>query len=67
MIVRELIEKLNQLDQTSIVIISHDAEGNQFSPLDEYSEGYTNVSRNMYEDEEDTQDKSYPCVCLWPV
>ena len=33
--VKELIELLQKLDQEALVIMSKDAEGNSFSPLDE--------------------------------
>lgn len=76
MTVRELIKMLEILDQDSLVIISADAEGNDYSPMDDYSTGLywanTTWSGDFHSDREELEeDEEEPsgvkCVCLWPV
>jgi hypothetical protein len=59
MIVKDLIEILNQLDPKSIVVLSHDPEGNTFSALEDYTEGYYDtVSEDFWSEEEFFDDDS---------
>lgn len=78
MTVKELVEYLNQLNPDAIVVVSKDAEGNGFSPLDAFSYGeYTaestwsgyQVDFSCIGDEDYQQpgDSVVDSVCLWPV
>lgn len=72
MTVGELIEKLSAFNPDRLVILSGDAEGNAYSPLDGISVGYYEAdstwSGEWYgaEDEECPEDIP-PAIVLWPV
>ena len=38
--IQELIEILEMMDPTATVVLSSDPEGNSYSPLEDYSEGF---------------------------
>lgn len=71
----ELIDRLSQVPPDTIVIISKDAEGNGFSPLEEADEAARYVPDNewsgdvLHPDDYDEYDAAdlVPAVCLWPV
>lgn len=73
--VRELIETLQTLDQDQLVVLSKDAEGNNFSPLEDYSTGRYEAtstwSGEVYSQEDIEEgfgDDGLPTVVvLWPV
>ena len=83
MTVKELIEKLKEMDQDALVISMRDPEGNGFSPLYEaYDDGDLYVSEEEWSgyvvnhderheyDEEDCRDiveTSQKCVLLCPT
>ena len=64
--VDQLIAYLQQCDQTAVIVLSKDAEGNSYSPLAVADQTFylaeTTHSGNV------TDDTQYvPCVALWPV
>lgn len=70
--VSELITALRNANRDATVILSRDAEGNDFKPLCEVDLScvYDNGNKEVW----DTQDEDYesddadvPCVVLWPV
>jgi hypothetical protein len=74
--VKELIELLQELPPDCQVILSEDAEGNGFSPLEGWNGGiYTPDSTwsgeyHVYADDEGTTDiprEEWNAICLWPV
>ena len=83
MTVKELIETLSKCDPERVVVMSKDGEGNNFSPLADYSEGayvpectwagqvmlekLTAADRKAGYSEEDVAVNGQPCVCLWPT
>lgn len=79
MTVKELIEELQKMDPAKLVVMSSDAEGNGYSPLEGADDtrlyvADTTYSGEVYNDEpEDPDDdeadlsESVPCVVLFPV
>ena len=74
MTIKELIEKLKELPQDHQVVMSEDAEGNNYSPLDRHSVGLYIADSTWsgdYLSVEDAQESGYDnaegAVCLWPV
>ena len=83
MTVKELIEELKQLDETRIVVMSRDAEGNGYSPLSHFWTGAYRAETTWMGDvglekltakdrkdgygEEDVIDDGDPAVILCPV
>lgn len=81
--VKELIEILQQEDPERLVILSKDAEGNNYSPLADCStsayeaectwSGYIGLEELTPElikegyTEEDVLEDGKPCLVLWPV
>ena len=77
--VRELIDLLEEkCDPDDEVIMSSDSEGNNFSPLEDYSTSYNYNDgeiglkilvpidiKNGYT-EEDVMEDGVPCIILWP-
>ncbi len=66
--VADLIEQLQGLDPTTIVILSRDAEGNGYSPLSAIVDGYYLPETEWYGEivdapDEDTQE----CIVLYGV
>jgi hypothetical protein len=82
MTIKDLIELLQKEDQDRVVIISKDAEGNNFSPLDSIVtcaylaettwSGETGLEELTKEDEENGYDEEdviidgEKAICLWP-
>ena len=81
MIVRELIQLLQQEDPSARVFLSKDGEGESVSLLDSsfenggYEDGefvFPDEEFVFHRDEEDDEDKSdkcfeFPAICLYPV
>jgi len=81
MLVKELIELLQEQDQDSLVIMSKDGEGNRFSPFSDlgdylytpdstWSGSILNPEDQDEYHEDDWSDmlaNSQAAVCLWPV
>jgi len=80
MTVKELIERLKEIDQDRIVVMSMDPEGNGFSPLGDLETcaytnegGYGETGIEKLDDdlreqgftEEDIKE-GQPALCLWP-
>jgi len=80
MTVKELIERLREIDQDRIVVMSMDPEGNGFFPLGDLEtyaftkedgcgeigiEELTDELREQGYTEEDIKE-GQPAVCLWP-
>lgn len=53
MLVKDLIEILNQLDPNLVVVLSRDPEGNGFAALEDYTEGFFNTSTEEFWSEEE--------------
>jgi len=73
MTVKELIEKLQAIPGDRLVVMSKDAEGNEYSPLDDVRGGYyraettwTGDFTSRPEDAEEMGAKQ-EVVCLWPT
>jgi hypothetical protein len=69
--VKELIKLLKKEDPERLVVLSKDAEGNGFSPLDELeTRGYiaecTWCGETVDEDRYIGEDCE-PCLILWPI
>ena len=66
--VQELIKKLEKLPLQSIVVMSKDSEGNEFSPLVQIEDLYY-IPENDWSGEIDYKpsDKSQKCIVLWPT
>ena len=67
--IKDLIKKLQEYDQDLMVVMSKDAEGNEFSPL-------SDVTTELYEADSkwsgkilSNKNESYKpnCITLWPV
>lgn len=69
MTVAELIRLLKTEDQTRMVVLAKDAEGNAFSPLLEYSKSSylpeSEYAGEVYNDDESPAE-SKPAIVLWP-
>lgn len=69
--VAELVQDLLAVDQTAIVVLSEDAEGNGYSPLSAISLGKysadTTWSGEFTDDPEADYDDMRDAVCLWPI
>ena len=67
----ELINKLQQLDGNPIIILQKDAEGNGYSPAAGVENGWyaadSTYSGEVYHDDGSAQQKSIPCIILWPI
>lgn len=80
--IKELIEVLSGLDPETMVVLSSDSEGNQFSPLSDHSphsqyftegsfsgEVYDEQELADWDESEEDMDKptgGVPCIVLWP-
>lgn len=69
MTVKELIKLLQKEDQSRLVVMSSDGEGNSIRLLSEVSIGAFQAEDGGYEGdlEDDTSDYGNKAVCLWPV
>jgi hypothetical protein len=71
--VGELIQKLQELDQDALVVLSSDGEGNQYSPLADVEAGKyaaENTWRGEFYSEADEDwfaEDAVKCVGLWPT
>jgi hypothetical protein len=75
--VKQLIELLGYLPPESQIILSSDGEGNNFSPLTDYSNGYyfpeSSWQGSFFTDEESIKEmeddgwEGTPAIVLWPV
>lgn len=70
--VSELIALLKDFDQDQLVVISSDAEGNNFSPLSEAGNDYQYVADSTWsgyllDDGADEELKAEKAVVLWPI
>lgn len=74
--VAEWIEILKELPQDSVIIMSKDGEGNEFSPLSNYGTGiyvadttYSGeiYNEDEYDEEEDDNRAGVKAVVLWPT
>lgn len=70
--VSELINYLSEENPNAEVILSKDAEGNEYSPLDDLDPGFyireSTWSGEFITPSEREDDTKYePAVCLWPV
>ena len=53
MTVQDLIEVLEQMDPTAMVIISRDPEGNAYAPIEDYGEGQFDTKFSEYYEQEE--------------
>lgn len=70
MTIRELKENIKNEPDDKLVILSKDAEGNNFSPLVQVSNSFYVPITNWYGElsqNKDGIDKPVPCLCLWPT
>lgn len=68
MTVAELIEALKEYDPSLSVIMSKDAEGNNFSPVYEAEQAFYLAETTWYgECHEDADNGGVPALFLWPV
>lgn len=51
--VADLIEILETMNPKAIIVLSRDSEGNEFSTLDDYEEGYFNSKTSEFVSEEE--------------
>jgi len=70
--VRELIELLQEQDPESIVVMSKDAEGNDFRPVASempHSTGFFTPERKdlIWTGEFSEEEGEFSCVTLWPI
>ncbi len=70
--VEELIRRLQQLDPQTIIVMSSDSEGNEYSPLAGMALGWYapestwgGMFRNDDNDEPD--EGELEALCLWPI
>ena len=56
MSVQDLIEALEQMDPTAMVILSRDPEGNSYAPVEDTGEGFFDTKFSEYYDDPDTID-----------
>jgi hypothetical protein len=66
--VKDLIEQLISLDPNLDLVMSKDAEGNKFSPIDEFTVGqYESETSWSGEFDDSAECESNPnSVCFWP-
>jgi hypothetical protein len=69
--VKDLIEKLKEFDQDSLVVLSSDAEGNSYSKVSGDIEPYyfNEHSEEIFTDDDLSQDEAdtlKKCVVIWP-
>jgi hypothetical protein len=73
MTVRDLINRLREYPPDAIVVMSSDAEGNTFSPLDDemavglYRPQTSWNGQFRATDDESTRDDAVGAVALWPL
>jgi len=72
MTVAELIEKLENLDPDTLVILSSDSEGNSHSPLADADPSHYIPERFglvecIHPDDLPDYPEAEPCICLWPT
>ena len=68
MTVKELRHLLADWPDHLEVIVSHDAEGNEFSPLHEVQQGeYTPMRVHLTNDQRGKNQKTRPALILWPM
>jgi hypothetical protein len=77
MTVKELIEELQAMDPTKLVVMSSDAEGNKYSPLEGADDARLYVAETTWsgevydaedqDDDEEDLSEAVPCVVLFPV
>ena len=66
-------EELKNVDESTLIVMSKDAEGNNFSPLSDYSVGWyeptcTWAGEYYNDDDHDSESEDdVRVVCLWPV
>ena len=74
--VSELKQWLSQFDDDMLVVLAHDSEGNEFSPLGDYSTGYyieesmdvgDFVTDEDLKEEDINVDGAPRAVLLWPA
>lgn len=66
--VKKLIKLLKDFDPNAIVIVSSDAEGNKFSPMEDISEHhYKGINGWSGELVQEGEIDSEPAIVLWPV
>ena len=70
----ELITILQSLPQDALVVLSKDAEGNFYSPMDDATVGMYEHGENgcgeFYDSDEEPDgvpDGSVRAICLWPI
>lgn len=68
MTVQDLINELSQVDdKEQIVVMSRDAEGNGFRPLDHMEHGTLRYLEEYRGDVTENPRQGVACVLLWPV
>lgn len=67
MTVEELIEELKKMPSGALVVMSKDAEGNDYSPLTEVDGEGTYTADTTWSGEFEHYGQGKPAVCLWPV
>lgn len=81
--VAELIKVLKEYDDDTLIVMSSDAEGNSYSPLSSFCEGYyapeNTWSGTFFTDEdieddeeeeifdEEMKEKAIKCLVIWPI
>lgn len=65
--VSELIEALQKLPQDSLVVMSKDAEGNNYSPFSDCDERFYIADSTWSGELCEEGDGGVPCVVLWPI
>ncbi len=67
MTVKELIRKLQTVDQYREVILQKDSEGNGYSPLSGTEHRLSYEAENSWSGEVNDNGSGLPCVVLFPV
>jgi hypothetical protein len=67
MTVAKLINLLSKSDPNSIVILSKDAEGNGYSPLDSLTNAYYHAETTWYGEVTDDGEGGKPALVLYPI
>lgn len=65
--VKELIELLSGQDPEREIVLSKDAEGNNYSPLENFSEGSYTPDTAWSGEFVSDQPGQQKALCLWPV
>jgi hypothetical protein len=65
--VRDLKKILNTCEDSDVVILSSDAEGNKYSPFDEIGEGYYHPDSEWEGDFSYEEEGGISCVVLFPI